>query len=111
MKYRCYKHFNETAYLAYLGTLPFGNIYQYTDPQKALQFICDLMKLAIEKHVPTKTKRVKHSDIPAWISNETIEAMRVRDMIDKNTQKDTFKQHKNTINNMVKKDKKITSIN
>ena len=106
MKYRCYKHFNEIAYLAYLGTLPFGNIYQHTDPHKALQFLCDLIKLAIEKHVPTKTKRVKKSDIPAWISNETIEAMRVRDTIDKKTQKDTFKQHKNTINNMVKKDKK-----
>ena len=111
MKYRCYKHFNEIAYLAYLGTLPFGNIYQYTDPQKALQLLCDLIKLTTEKHVPTKTKRVKKSDIPAWISNETIEAMRVRDTIDKKTQKDTFKQHKNTINNMVKKDKKITLIN
>ena len=87
MNYRSYKHFNELAYLAYLATLPFGNIYQYTDPQEALDFLCNLLKLAIDKYVPIKTKRVKQSDIPAWITNRTTEAMRVRDTFNKKTQK------------------------
>ena len=106
MNYRSYKHFNENEYLSYLGTLPFGNIYQYTDPQEALLFLSNLLKLAINKHVPIKTKRVKHSDIPAWLSNKTIEAMRIRDTFNKKTQNEEFKQHRNTVNNMVKKDKK-----
>ena len=87
INYRSYKHFNENEYLSYLGTLPFGNIYQYTEPQEALLFLCNLLKLAINKHVPIKTKRVKHSDIPAWLSNKTIEAMRKRDTFNKKNTK------------------------
>ena len=106
MNYRSYKHFDENAYLSFLGTLPFDNIYQHTDPQRALDFLCNLLKLAINKHVPIKTKRVKHSDIPAWLTNQTIEAMRVRDTFNKKTQEVEFKKHKNTVNNLVKRDKK-----
>ena len=56
-------------------------------------------------HAPIKSKRVKQPDIPAWLTLETIEAMRKRDTINKNTHTEEFKKQRNIVNKMVQKDK------
>ena len=105
INYRCYKNFNTNSFLSYLGTLPFQNIYANTDPEIALEFLCNLLRLAIDKHIPIKTKRIKRPEIPAWLSQTTIEAMKLRDSINKKTHKEEFKKQRNLVNHMVKKDK------
>ena len=106
INYRCYKKFDKQNFLTFLSTLPFDNIYQHRDPFDAIEFICNLLKLAIDKHVPIKSKRVKQTDIPAWLSNSTIEAMRDRDSFNRKTQKKEFQKQRNIVNNLVEKDRK-----
>ena len=89
-----------------MSTLPFENIYQHRDPVDAIELICTLLKLAIDKHVPIKSKRVKQIDIPAWLSNTTIAAMRDRDALNRKTQKKEFQKQRNIVNSLVEKDKK-----
>ena len=106
INYRSYKHFDEKKYLAFLSTLPFENIYQFRDPFDAIDLICNLLKLAIDKHVPIKSKRVKQIDIPVWLSNKTIEEMRNRKLLNKKTQKEEFQVQRNLVNSLVEKDRK-----
>ena len=63
-----------------------------------------MLTVVIDKHAPIKTKRVKHHDIPPWLSKETLEAMIERDNLQEKN--DKFRQLRNKINNMVEKDRK-----
>ena len=104
IKYRCYKKFNKQHFLADLSQIPFESIYNITEPNLALTHFCNMLTVVIDKHAPIKTKRVKHHDIPPWLSKETLEAMIERDNLQEKN--DKFRQLRNKINNMVEKDRK-----
>ena len=104
--YRCYKHFQEDKFLAHLRSLPLEKIHNFTDPNTALESMCDMLKSAFNKHAPLKSKRVKHPDIPAWLNPDIIKAMRLRDQFKKEKNTTEFKKHRNLVNVMVKNAKK-----
>ena len=75
------------AYTADLSILPFNAIYCITDPDEAIDFLCKCLLIAIDKHAPIRTKRIKEEDIPAWISEETMKAMHQRNISKKKNKK------------------------
>ena len=104
IKYRCYKKFNENSFTAELSQVPFKNLYNITDPNTALNNLYNMLTAVIDKHAPLKIKRVKHHDIPPWISQETLKAMEIRDAF--KVKNEDFKKQRNKVNAMVEKDKK-----
>ena len=105
INYRCYKRFDEKSYLADLSLLPFNEIYNITEPNTALKYLCTLIMTVIDKHAPLKTKRVKHPDIPAWLTQETMKAMELRNKFKKDKKEDEFKIQRNIANKLVERDK------
>ena len=104
IKYRCYKKFDVKSFTAELSQIPFNTVYNINDPNTALTHLCNMMTAVIDKHAPLKTKRVKHHDIPPWLSQETLKEMEIRDMFQEKN--DAFKKQRNKVNAMVAKDKK-----
>ena len=79
VQYRCYKNFNNISFLADLNRLPLDNVYHTTDPDIALKTFLDLITPIINKHIPLKTRRVKHANLPTWINSDIIKGMEIRD--------------------------------
>ena len=103
IQYRCLKKFNKEDFLADLSTLPFNAIYNITEPNEAIEFLCKLLLIAIDKHAPIRSKRIKQEDIPAWISNETMKAMGQRN----NAKKTILKSLKKNVTEPTPRLKKI----
>ena len=82
------------------------SVHNITDPNTALKSMCDMLKSAIDKHAPLKSKRVKHPDIPAWLNSDIIKAMHLRDQYKKKKNTIDFKQQRNRVNEMVRNAKK-----
>ena len=105
ISYRCYKKFDEKSYLADLSLLPFNDIYNVTEPNAALNYFCNIIMAVIDKHAPLKTKRVKHPDIPAWLTPETMKAMELRNTHKKDKKENEFKIQRKIANKLVERDK------
>ena len=106
IQYRCLKKFNKDDYLADLSLLPFNAIYNITEPNEAIEFLCKLLLIVIDKHAPIRSKRIKQEDVPAWLSNETMKMMAQRNMSKKNKDYEKFREQRNKANASVEKDKK-----
>ena len=52
--YRCFKQFDERAFLMDLHVIPFENVYNFSDPNVALSHWIDLFLDVISKHAPLK---------------------------------------------------------
>ena len=105
IQYRSFKGFNETLFLHDIACLPFHQIYETLDPDKALDLLHMLMIVVIDKHAPIRTKRVKHSDLPPWITAELVFTMKLRDIYKKNNDDINYKKTKNLVSSMVDKAK------
>ena len=75
--------------------------YPTTDPEIALKTFLDLFTPVIDKHIPLKTRRVKHQNLPTWLTVDIIKEMQLRDNIKQNKTKKTneLKTFRNTILN------------
>ena len=105
IQYRSLKDFNETLFLHDIASMPLNNIYNTTDPDKALDLLHMMLLVAIDKHAPLRTKRVKHPDLPPWITPELIFTMGERDTYKKNKDDENYKKTKNLVSKMVDKAK------
>ena len=105
VQYRSFKNFNETLFLHDIACTPFSIIYETIDPDKALDLLHMLLSVAIDRHAPMRTKRVKHSDLPPWITAELIFTMNLRDTYKKNKDDENYKMTKNQVSGMVDKAK------
>ena len=105
VQYRSFKNFNETLFLHDIACTPFSMIYETLDPDKALDLLHMLLIVAIDKHAPLRTKRVKHSDLPPWITEDLVFTMNLRDTYKKNKDGKNYKITKNQVSGMVDKAK------
>ena len=105
IQFRSFKCFNETLFLNDIARSPFSQIYDTVDPDKALDLLHMMLIVVIDKHAPMRTKRVKHSDLPPWITTELIFTMNLRDSYKKNKDDASYKKTKNQVSNMVDKAK------
>ena len=105
IQYRSFKHFNETLFLHDIASMPYYNIYNTNDPDKALDLLHMMLLVPINKHAPLRTKRVKNQDLPPWITSEVIFAMHLRDTFKNKKDDVNYKKMKNLVSNMVDKAK------
>ena len=101
IQYRCYKKFIEVLFLADISILPLGNVYHTTDPEIALKTLQQLISPVIDKHIPLKSRRVKHPDIPTWINADIESAMALRSFYNNNNMKKEFRMQRNKVVSMV----------
>ena len=87
VQYRCYKTFNDIAFQAELNNLPFSSVYHTTDLDIAKKTFIDLFTHTVNKHIPLKTRRVKHPNLPKFLTADIIQKMKVRDNIKQNKNK------------------------
>ena len=106
ISYRNFKKFNLNSYLNELSTLDFKNTFSCSDANEAAQHFITSLLHVINKHAPICKKRVKHSTIPSWMSNEIRDAMKIRDQLKKNKQFDQYKKQRNKVTNLVRIAKK-----
>ena len=106
IQYRSFKNFNETLFLHDIASMPLYNIYDTNDPDKALDLLHMMLLVTIDKHAPLRTKRVKHPDLPPWITSELVFAMHLRDIFKDKKDSENYKRVKNLVSNMVDKAKK-----
>ena len=105
IQYRSFKNFNEIIFLHDIASLPLNSVYDTTHPDKALDLLLMMLLVIIDKHAPLRTKRVKHPDLPPWITQELIFTMNLRDTYKNKKDDDNYKKLKNLVSNMVDKAK------
>ena len=103
IQYRSLKNFNKTLFLHDFSCMPFDNIYEADDPDKALDLLHMMLLVAIDKHAPLRTKRVKHSDLPPWMTADLIFTMDLRDFYKRNNDEENYKKTKNKVTSMADK--------
>ena len=99
--YRCFKAFDETAFLVDLEhDLRHFEINQDTvdDDFGALHAI--IINL-LDKYAPIKTRRVKSSRLPAWYSPEIGQARMARDKCKRQKQWTEYKRYRNDVASQV----------
>ena len=104
--YRCFKKFDEMAFLNELSTAPFHLVRNFNDPNQAL---CEWYKIfyaILDKHAPLKQKRVKKHRLPKWITPQIQLAMKRRDELKAARKFDLYKRQRNIVKNLVIKAKK-----
>ena len=82
VKKRCFKNFNETAYLNDLCNLNWNVVYTLHDLNSMWDKGLNLLTSVIDKHAPIKKKRLGRRKSP-WITAELIHKMRLRDNLKK----------------------------
>ena len=81
VQYRCFKHFDQDAFLWDLSLALFANVFSFSDPNQALTAWYEAFIPVVEKHAPIRRRRVKHPTLPQWLSPEIIKAMKLRDSL------------------------------
>ena len=110
--YRCFKQFDERAFLMDVHVIPFENVYNFSDPIVALSHWIDLFLDVIDKHAPlkkqkkTKKKRLKHQTLPPWLNTDIKQAMLLRDRCRKERKFVEYKQQRNRVNYLVREARK-----
>ena len=107
ISYRCFKNFDEKKFLSDLANSNLSLVYQYTNPDDAIDHWISVFSYIYDKHATIKTKRVKDNPKPPWITNEIIKAIRLRDTL-KAKKDPMFKTQRNNVTKMKRTAKKIT---
>ena len=108
VKKRCFKNFNETAYLNDLSNLNWNVVYTLHDPNSMWDKWLNLLTSVIDKQAPIKKKRLGRRKSP-WITAELFHKMRLRDNLKKRfdmTRDDKlwgqYKKARNDCNNSIR---------
>ena len=85
-----------------------SQVYQYTDPDEALEFWYKTFSSVYNKHTPFMTKRAKYTRKPPWLLKEIEEAMHQRDRLLKARNHEEFKKQRNKLTSLICASKKNT---
>ena len=81
---------------------PFDKILQCEDATVVLDLFYDMFKLVIDKHAPTRRKRVKQQVLPSWLTGEIIEAMNIRNRLKREKKFPEYRQQRNKVTTLVR---------
>lgn len=99
ISYRCLKKFVAHDFLSDLSATPFHSVYNEIDADTAFDLFLALLYAVVNKHAPLRQKRVKHQTLPSWMTQDLIEAMKVRDSLEKSLGKKhpDYKKQRNKV--------------
>ena len=113
IQYRCFAHVDKGAFLLDLVRSQLSQVYQYTDPDEALELWYKTFSSVYNKHAPFMTKHVKYTRKPPWLSKELEEAIHQRDRLLKARKHEEFKnktkkqkQTRNKVTSLIRASKK-----
>ena len=78
--YRDTKWFNETNFLYDLENQPWSVIDIFDDASDALDFFMGIFKSVLSNHAPKKQRRVKRQKQPNWVTNDILQARKMREI-------------------------------
>ena len=104
--YRCFKHFNEQAFLMDLSLACFDYVYNFEDPDSALSYLTKTFLTVANKHAPLKEKRIRQQTLPPWFNTDIQKAMLTRDTFKKQKNFEDYKKARNRVNSMVRQAKR-----
>ena len=81
INYRTFKHFNKEAFYHDLNLALFSNVFNSSDPDQALSTFYDAILPVINEHAPLRTKRVKSTVLPGWLTPDISAAQKHRDQL------------------------------
>ena len=98
--YRSFAKFDEEKFLNDLLCSPLNNVYNFTDPDEAVEFWINNFKSVYNIHAPFKTRRVKHTPKPKWLTKEIEDACTTRDRYLKKGKMEEFRKQRNKVNSL-----------
>ena len=106
ISYRSFKNFNKAAFLHDLGLLPFDDVFNYSDPNQALDLWYKYFFSVLDLHAPVRQRRVKHPQLPQWLTSEIVRAMSSREQLKKLKMFEEYKKARNIVKNMIRDSKR-----
>ena len=85
---------------------PLNDVYQYTDPDQALEVWYSIIYSVYNKHAPLQTKRVRYQIKPPWLTEEIQKAMHNRDYLLKKGFREEYKRERNRVTSLIQAEKK-----
>ena len=104
--YRSFKHFSKDAFISDIINAPFDVVYNYTEPNEALDIWSRIFMKIINVHAPLKKKRVKSDTMPPWLTSTIRQEMKARDMLKSNNKYDEYKKQRNKVKSLIRTAKK-----
>ena len=81
--FRSFKRFNLTAFLSDLNLSGLSNILAFRDPDEALSSWVKTYLAVVDKHIPLIQRRVKSKLKPGWLTQDILDAIKLRDFLKK----------------------------
>ncbi|MCG8113294.1 MAG: reverse transcriptase family protein, partial [Candidatus Thiodiazotropha taylori] len=104
--YRCFKHFNEPAFLSDIAR----DLNMFTPNSPNIDEDFNTWHLMImkqlDKHAPIKTKRVKSKRLPEWHTPEITNLQKLRDNCKRQNQWAEYKKYRNKIKQLIRNAKR-----
>ena len=104
--YRSFSKFNKEQFLFDLSHSSLYNVYNFTDPEKAVEYWLHAFNSVYDKHTPFKTQRIKHTSKPKWFTKEIQDAIWLRNKLLKAGKHLEYKKQRNKVNSMKRTAKK-----
>jgi hypothetical protein len=89
-----------------LSTSPLSDVFNFSDPDSALDAWYSAFLPVLDMHAPVKRRRVKHPKLPPWLNADITNAMAQRDQFKKSKQFVEYKKARNKVKNMVRDSKR-----
>ncbi|MCU7800562.1 MAG: reverse transcriptase family protein [gamma proteobacterium symbiont of Lucinoma myriamae] len=106
IKYRCFKKFNEEAFLTNLSTTMTNLNISQTDTDKNFSLWSSSVVAVLNKYAPMKTKRVSRDTQPEWFNDNIKEAIKNRDFNHKKRNWQQYKYWRNKVKFYIRQSKK-----
>lgn len=97
IKYRSFKNFDSQSFTEELGCLPWSVLEVFEDPNDYLDAWTELFMSVLDRHAPTREKRVKRKWQPGWLTNNILESMKQRDYFKRKKDDASYKLWRNRV--------------
>ena len=103
---RNFSKFDNDKFISDLLNSRLDNVYQYTNPDQALDVWYNIFYEVYNKHAPLQTKRVKYQIKPPWLTDEIQKEIYYRDYLLKHGSREDFKKQRNKVTSFIRAEKK-----
>ena len=104
--YCCFSNLDKDSFPLDVSNSILSGVYNFIEPDAAVHYWHSVFVSVYNKHAPFKTKRVKHSAKPKWLTQDIQDAIHYRDRLLKSGNHDEYKKQRNTVTSLLHASKK-----